>query len=183
MKTIKAPHNRDDTGSFWVLALYQSGHGSPNISELTFIPEGRVLRIVRQALPPENKPVGKRYCRDAEWHQLSAFVVDQFGFESGDPLTHWCNHPEVHLWFRRQYDREWHRSAHKSPDYYAKRKSQPNWLRNTRAYGRRKIENLTDNYIRNIITAKSSLKYSDIPKEMVDAHRELLRLKREAKQL
>lgn len=43
---------------------------------------------------------------------------------------------------------------------------------------RQEIANLSDSYVRQILVGDSTLTHADIPQSLVDAHREVLRLKR-----
>lgn len=51
-------------------------------------------------------------------------------------------------------------------------------LKQSRKWARKSRARLTDRYIKHILTDRSSLKFEDIPQELVEAKRELLRLER-----
>lgn len=58
-----------------------------------------------------------------------------------------------------------------------------NYLNKNKESRKKAAKELRDSYVKNVIIGRSSLRSEDIPKEMIDAKRELLKLYRKVKEL
>ncbi len=75
-------------------------------------------------------------------------------------------------------NRQWASDNRDHVNSYRRSWSRKGYVHYRSAKRRQEIANLSDSYVRQILVGDSTLTYVDIPQPMVDAHRELLRLKR-----
>jgi len=72
----------------------------------------------------------------------------------------------------------WARENSDKVNIYRKSWSRKGYVHYRSAKRRQEIANLSDSYVRQILVGDSTLTHADIPQSLVDAHREVLRLKR-----
>jgi len=88
---------------------------------------------------------------------------------------------------RDYYERNKERELQRRKDYrndpknvqIIKDRSREQYLKSGKAKGLEAIKNLTDNYIKNLFTSKGNLKCKDLPKEMIEAKRLELLIRRQ----
>lgn len=73
---------------------------------------------------------------------------------------------------------KWARKNGDKINSYRKSWSRKGYVHYRSAKRRQEIANLSDSYVRQILVGDSTLTHADIPQALVDAHREVLRLKR-----
>lgn len=75
-------------------------------------------------------------------------------------------------------NRQWAADNRDQVNSYRRSWSRKGYVHYRSAKRRQEISNLSDSYVRQILVGVSALTHADIPQSLVNAHREVLRLKR-----
>lgn len=128
-------------------------------------------------MTPEEKERKKAYFR--QWYQKNRerIIAKSRAWELANPEA---AAERKRAYAKRHPDRikESQRKYYTKPETREKQRGDPARLAYCRKRGAKNTETLSDEYVRRVMAQHMSIKGSELPQALVDAHRELMKLKR-----